>query len=322
MIFLGSDSQFWKTNGINAVVASLPIQNLVQSAVGNAYISNPKARFFAGYNEQFAYYFCNVNDMQFVYKWDTQIWTLFQGWPNGPILNATDNNGIPSLYVASNVSSQLGLFQVGVPGTPDNTLMPSVYYKTAWLHAGDPEILKLWHWIAIMAYNTGTVYSVTARGLARSNDGSFMQTDPIYLKTAPQGTSGNPFILNVSILDGPNVLVPPGVLGLPSAPVLTHGRLACPVVWEADSMCRGYLEEVSGGGGTIYEDLKANAVQFTIAWYSGTQDFDLLGLQSRFLTRAYRREGGDQYDSEAGVPNPHDPFVYAPLLPNDTAEQS
>jgi hypothetical protein len=94
------------------------------------------------------------------------------------------------------------------------------------------------------------------------------------------------------------------------------------VQWEADSICRGIIEEIEGGGGDIYEDLKAVAIQITVAYYGGAMDFEVLGFQTRYMERAYRREGGNEYDMQMGVANPNDPNVYEPLLPNDTAQSS
>ena len=321
VIFLGTDGQFWKTNGINAVVASLQVQQSVQAQVTDALYNSTPYRFWAGYNEEYLYYFCNVNGFQFVYKWDIQQWTVFYGWPNGPILNTTNAQGIPTLYVASNLSSELGFFAIGIIGATDNGSPPNIYYRTAWLHAGDPELLKIWSFISLLATATGTVYQVSARGLSRGNDGSFMQSDPIILATTPINVQ-YPFILNQSLLDGPDVLTEGGLHGRASSPVMMRGRFACPVVWEQDSMCRGIIEEAEGGGGAIYEDLKAVAIQLTVAYYGGYMDYEVLGFQLRYMERAYRREGGNEYDMEMGVPNSNDPFVYEPLVPDDTAQSS
>ena len=315
-IFLGTDNQFWKSNGINAVVASLDVQNLVQTQASYA---TAGSRFFAGYNEEYCYYFCQVNTYQFVYKWDIAKWTVFTGWPSGPLLNTTDSNGLPALFVASNISTQLGFFQIGLDRKDDNGTPPSVYYKSPWLHAGDPELLKVWHYLALLAYNTGTTYQVTVAGLARSNDGSQMVSAPMLFGTS--GVLGTPFILNYSLLNGPDRLQAGGLstapIAPPQTPVLMRGRIACPVVWEQDSMCRGLIEEVSGGSGAIYEALNAVAIQICVAYYSDEVNFDVLGIQTRFLSRGYRREGGFEYASDMGVTNPNDPFVYNNLTPAD-----
>lgn len=313
VIFLGNDAQFWATDGINAFPISLPILDLVSSQANYAGFDDPTVRYWAGYNEKFQYYFCNVGQLQFCYRWDIKAWSHFIGWPNGPIVYgtaATDDNGIPAVYIASNDALNKGYFRIALAGTGDKNVAPNMYYVSPWLHAGDPELVKIWHWISVFANNVGTVYKVTVRGLARANDGSFMQTDPIYLQTAPPGASGD-FILDVSLLDGPGVLAAQ-TLAEPTAPVSMHGRLACPFVPEADSMLIGLND--------LFEDLKATAIQVKIEYSSGTIDFDLLGLQLRYLPRGYRRESGNEYDGEMGVADPHDPFV-PPLVPID-AEQS
>lgn len=318
IILLGNDGQFWKTNGINAVVVSLDIQNLVQTQFTYAPAGT---RFYAGYNAFNTYYFCNVNGYQFCYKWDIQKWSVFQGWPNGIILNATDLQGIPSLLVASNTPGKLGFFQIGIPNSDDDGVMPSIYYKTAWLNANDPELLKIWRWIALEAANNGTVYKVTGQGTPRPNDGSFMESAPLYFGTT--GTQQNWFVLNVSQLDGPDLLAPdtvsPGPVPIVPAsfPVMMHGLLACNFIPEEDSYLRGIMDLDEAGGGFIKEDLKATAVQFTVAYSSGTKDFDVTMIQPRFIPRGYKREGGWQYDGAMGVPNPYDPFIVNNLKPAD-----
>lgn len=310
VIFLGTDNQFWKTNGINCVVASLNISPLLTSQAGYALSVNPDARFWSGYNERYVYYFCNIGDFQFVYKWDMDCWTLFSGWTNGPVFQSTDNSGVPALYCASNDSLRKGVNQLGLAGQADGNTPPSIYYSSPYIHAGDPELLKLWHWLALFAYNTGTIYKITARGFSRGNDGTFQQTTEINLQSAPGGATGNVFILDVSILDGPGVLVPPGSLAAASAPVMMHGRLVSEFVPEEDSMLRG----ITG----LFEELKATAVQVTVAYNGGLLDFDILGLQLRYMNRGYRREGGNEYDAEMGVPNTFDAFcIPDDLTPSD-----
>lgn len=317
IVFLGNDAQFWATNGITASPVSLQILPLLADQAGYAILANPNARFWSGYNEQFQYYFCNVSDVQFVYKWDMKCWTMFAGWPSGPVINSTDDQGVPALFVASDDQVSPRFMRIGLAGQPDNVTsvstgtIPPIYWKSAWLHGGDPELTKIWQWVAIVANNVGTVYEVSARGLARANDGSYMETEPLYLSTTPGQSAGNPFILDVSILDGPSVLQPPGVLAPPSSPVMAHGRLACPFVAETDSMLVGITD--------LFEELKAVAVQFTIAYNGGTLDYDLLALLARFEEDGYQREGGNEYEAEAGVANPHSPFI-PELVPVDEGE--
>ena len=319
VIFLGSDRQFWKTNGVNAVIASLDIQNLVAAQVGYA---PSGSRFFAAFNTEYSYYFCNVGSYQFVYKWDIKKWSIFSGWPNGPMVTTPDSNGVPSVFVASSDAAKLGFFQLAIyQGTDNGNPPPPIYYKTAWLHAGDPELLKIWHWLTLLAYATGTTYKLYAACQVRANDGSQMITEPVLL---PTGGAGHQFILNQSLLNGSDVLASsiwPTLYGQ-DTPVMMRSRLACPVTWEEDSMCRGLIEETEGGGGKIYEDLKGVAVQFFIAYDSGTVDFDVLGIQTRFLARGYKREGGLEYGADMGVSNPHDSFMFNDLAPVDTAESS
>ena len=317
VVFMGTDYQFWSTNGINANPISMAILDFVTAEATAA--QKAGARFWAGYNEKFAYYFCNVSDKQFVYKWDLKAWSAFIGVPNGPILTgeaATDANGFPSIFIASNDQYLKGFWRFGLAGIGDRAddvneggTPPQIVYKSPFLHAGNPELNKIWKWLALYGYNVGTRYRVSVRGMSRANDGTYMETDELIFNTA-SAADANAFQLDVSLLDGPAVLVGQGnsTTGGQVSPVVMHGRLACPFVPEDDSILRG----LTG----FTETLKSNAVQVTVEYYDGPLDFDILGLQLRYLERGYRFEGGNEYDSEMGVPPNNDPFV-PPLSPVD-----
>ena len=291
VIFLGTDSQFWATNGVTAVPVSLPILPILGPAVQTAAIGNPNVRFWAGYNEQLQYYFCDVAGVQYVYKWDLKCWSKFQGWITGPIVNSTDATGVPAMFIASASVSSPYIMQVGIPQADDNGTIPNIYYTTAYLHAGDPDKTKTFQWVAPFVYNTGTGYSVGGTSMPRP-DGTFLTAKSLIFPGIASVTNTNYFILNQSTLNGPDVLGGGSnpVVGA-GTPIINHGRLACPM------KLQGVL-----AGLTASEDLYGGAAQFTVAYNSGTVDFELIALEVRYLDRGYRRDGGSTFNVEGGVP--------------------
>jgi hypothetical protein len=293
IVFLGNDAQFWATNGIVAKPVSLNILPLLQSQANLAAVNNPNSKAWGGYNQAWQYYFCDIDGIQFVYKWDTGAWTLFTGWPSGPVVQSTNVNGAPSLFIAS--GNGLGTqywSQIGLGGVDDNGNTPRISWTSPFLHMGNPEKLKIFDWVSMVSYNTATTYKVDARSLSRAN-GEWQQAETLYFSNALPGT-GNPFILDLSLLDGPGLLVQPPVLAPPVSPVMNHGRISVPVAVDVNDP---WLHGITG----MSEQMASPAVQFTVAYDSGTLDYELLALEVRFLDRGYLREGGNQFSGQAGV---------------------
>jgi hypothetical protein len=295
LVFLGTDGQFWATNGITAYPISLPILPVLSAAIQSVLNSNENQRFWSGYNEQWQYYWCDVSGTQYVYKWDLKCWSKFTGWPSGPAFNVnsggTLNFGVPTTYIASMNSNQLVLGKVGLAGVNDNHSAPNVYYTTPYLHFGDLESFKEFEWFALQAYATGTNYVVTAQSILDA-DGNSTQSTALMMNQ-PVGFGSNYFTLNVSTLNSAAVLAPSNVsVAGTGTPLIIHGRLSVPITPTSP-----YLKNVAG----LTERLRGVACQFTIAWNGGTMDYELIGIEVRYKdNNEYKRSGGPKFSAESG----------------------
>ena len=324
LVWFANDGQFWRCNGVDCLpISTEQILPTVASKFRQALSANTNPRFFSGYNHDWQYYWCNVFDTQFVWRWSTESWTLFQGWPVGPSFNAVDQNNQPAYFTAGNSPVQLNPFilgqselgigfppsvlasssglqntyvlaQIGRLGYADNGVMPSVYWASPILHAGDFDLFKRWHWAAIATLDTGVLYNVYARSVKRSN--GHQQITRVIPMQAPNG-SGNPFVLNQSVLGGNDVLEDPTTAALsPGTPVTMEGRLSVPIPvskwWPAGN----------------YSILEGSGMQLVVAYGGGPNAFDLLSAQVRFKPYGYRRGSGKLYNAEALFNQPFDPF--------------
>jgi hypothetical protein len=278
VMFLGSDGQFWLTNGSDAFIASKNIQTLVYTLTTTALIKNPYKKFNGAYNDQFQYYICDFgNNQQLVYKWDTGAWWFFQGWPSGPYLTAINELGLPSLFVASAQPGITGLYEVGLQQTNDNGSNISAYYTTPYLHGGKPERQKIYYWFDLFTYNIGVQYTVTGYTMPRS-DNLTQVSNPVVLNDPARGAviGTGPLIWNVGRW---NVNVWGGGYVSPAQPYATvamHGRLNVP------SFGTQWVPRGTPG------PLKSGACQFKIAWSAGVPDFRMVALGVGFT---YRSEG-------------------------------
>lgn len=300
IIFLGTDGQFYVTNGITAVPVSINVLPLLSNQYTLSFANGASPRFYSGYNEQKQYYFCNVNDYQFVYKWDTGAWSLFQGWPVGPTLIAPDANGVPSLFVSS-VQDPYVFAQIGIDQTFDNMSPPSVYYETPDLHMGDPNRMKEYNWAGLFTYETDTQYELTAESMANC-DGTQYETTPLYFPPGdlPPEQSGI-FRLAISLLGGSDVLgggSSPSVVGT-GAPVVCAGRLSVPV--EGEGMLAGMAN--------LTQPLFGGAARVRVAYNGGVMDYELLAIEVRYLQRGYLRTGNTGTNPESGIPTAFDPYI-------------
>ena len=294
LIFLATDGQVWSTNGITASPVSLPILPILGPAIQLALLNNPNQRFWSGYNQKLQYYFCDIAGTQYVYKWDTGAWSKFQGWPSGPVFNVnsggTINFGVPTMYVASNAPVNAVVAKVAVDGAFDNNTPPNVYWKSAFLHMGDPMRFKEFNWVAPFFYNTNTTYTVGAMSMLRA-DGSSLTSRTLTFNTPNFSPIGNIFTLDQSLLDGPDVLAGNSVSVLGAGlPMMNFGRLSVSAVGT------GVLNNYQGA-----QQMQGGAVQFTISYASGTMDFELVGLEVRYWEKGYLRDGGINYNPQGGI---------------------
>jgi hypothetical protein len=296
VVFLGTDGQFWATNGITAYPISLPILPVLSSTIQSALTTNQNQRFWSSYNEKLQYYYCDIGGTQFVYKWDLKCWTKFTGWPSGPAFTVnsggTTNFGVPSVYIASSNASTPYLGLVAQDQITDNGSTPSVYYQTPYLHFGDLESYKEYEWIDLITYNTGTNYSVSGQATILA-DGTMVESSTL-LFNQPAALGTNYFILNVSALNGPDVLAPSTISAVGTGtPITMHGRLSVPITPTSP-----YMRGLTG----MTERLRGTAVSFTISYAGGTMDYELIGVECRYKDNGeYKRSGGKKFSAQNGV---------------------
>ncbi len=301
LVFLGTDGQVWATNGITAAPVSTPILPILGPAVQAALLTNNNQRFWSNYNQKWQYYYVDVAGTQFAYKWDINAWTKFSGWPTGPAFSVNTggsvNFGVSTLYIASSIAGNLVVAQVAVDGTNDNGSTPSVYYKTPWLHMGDPMKFKEYNWVAPYWYATGTNYTVNAVSLMRA-DGSQLTSGTLTFNAPASTMSSNPFILNISTLNSSATLGAASVFSTGTGvPIQNIARLY------ATGTGTGVLQGYAGAS-----QMQGGAIQFTIAYSGGTMDYELIGLEIRYAEKGYLRDGGINYNPQGGVTG-NDPII-------------
>ncbi len=276
VMFLGSDGQFWLTNGNQAVIASKDIQNFVYGLTQNALILNPDQRFFATYNQRYQYYMCDFgNGFQLVYKWDTQAWWLFSGWPSGPYMIAADDNGLPSVFVAaSQPGITNGVYKLAVEDVDDNGADIVAYYTSPYIHGGKPERQKQFINFTLFTYDRGTQYTVTAHGMPNSS-GDTQETIPLVFNDP---TYGNVVVSADGIWDQSEWDQATWGGGIPTNPqpydpVAMRGRLTVP------STGSQWVPANQPG------PLKSGAAQIKIEWTGGLPSFRVLGFSIGFQYR-------------------------------------
>jgi hypothetical protein len=285
IIWLGSDSQFWWTNGTQAEVISTDILPSLYNTVQDARLANPSQRFRAAYNESLQYYVCDMgSNFQYAFRWQTKAWTQFHGIPSGWPLVAPNNAGFPTIFIAADAAT-FGLYQTGIVQAGDSGTTPDIHYTTPFLHGGAVELLKEFQWVDIVISNQHTTYGVTGVGLPRADNSALTSSTLLFSGTTPITTDQAEW--NVSSWDQADWVGTPSPLVQNIVPL--HGRLSCPVP-----------QNLYGRAG-VTEPLRSGAAQFTIAYNSNIIDFQLLAFQTRFIPRGFRGVGNAQYSTDNGV---------------------
>jgi hypothetical protein len=291
VMFLGSDGQFWLTNGAQAFVASKDILNFVYGLTQNAKILNPDQRFFATYNARYQYYICDFgNGFQLAYQWDTQAWWLFSGWPSGPYMIANDDNGLPSVFVASAQPGITGVYKLGIEGADDNGSNPTIYYKSPYIHGGKPERQKLYQNFTLFTYDVGSEYTVTATGMPNSN-GDVQETLPLVFRDPSYGAAAASGEGVWDVSDWDEALWGGGVPTNPQPYQVAANR--------------GRLTVPSAGSQWVPANepgpLKSGAAQFKIEWTGGIPGFRVLGFSTGFQYRGIGFVGSSAGQTEGNI---------------------
>ena len=289
VIFLGTDSQLWVTNGITADQLTEKNLSLVYSLVNTSRTNNPSQRFFGTYNERYSYYLMDLgNNQQFIYRWKTKSLFFVNGWPSGAYFQGTSANGFPTNYVAANNAYTAGLYQVGQDNIAFNGVNPNITYQTPYMHGGNAEITKDWNWVALMTRNIGSSYIVQGTSMPSAN-GAVLLSQPLTFTDPLIGTGNTSSLWDIGSWDLPLWSLDSGAAGVP--PAIGHGMLDVSVpasTWVPV--------------GTT-QPLRSGAVSFIISWNSAQQppQFDVIGLQARYNPRSMKTSGGKQYTAQKGI---------------------
>lgn len=215
VVFLGTDSQFWATNGVTAQpISDKKIRKELREWVRDQYAADPEARFYAARDFAHYLYVANVGGgRHYCFDWDRQVFTRYRGWPDGPMIESRDSGKQPILYNFSPVEGSIKQIKLD-DGDTDNTTAIRPYWASGYLrgeageggtNAGDPSTDKLWYY-AILDYATeDTDYQIeftTNRGRGPSCTVEFPTPD-----TAVATTSGaHAAVYDTDVYDDPNAV--------------------------------------------------------------------------------------------------------------------
>lgn len=147
VVFLGTDNKVWAVNGTSAVELSGNIRSELNQHIQSRITTNSTQRFTSVVNSNDFQYVLDVGDRQYCYHYDQKAWTRYRGWPSGHWVEGRDSFGNYALYCADRIASALTQCNFG---TTDNGTAIGPYWKTPYLHAGDRNLLKTWHWLYAM----------------------------------------------------------------------------------------------------------------------------------------------------------------------------
>lgn len=304
--FLGSDGQIWQTNGITATCVSVKILNLVYNLVQNAVVANPSVRFFGCYNERYQYYLIDMaNNQQLAYRWQTNAWFYFAGWPSGCFFDGHDSNGYPvNLVAASNTGVVApGVYTLGVDNALYGGGAPGVFYSTPYLHGGQPGVMKEYQWVELDFLNNYNTY--TLQGSTLPNSANVSQSSNLYTFALPavaQAQAVGSALWGVAIWGA-------ALWGGSGSPYLagpcTVKCMLATTVPVGSSLWVGVAST---------QPMRSNAASFTIAWdatssTAGLPAMDLISFCVRIVVRGRKPIGGTGYSAQSGViPVGSDPY--------------
>lgn len=299
VVFIGSDTQFWRTNGIITECVSKKIQNDVYSVVQNAIQMSATQRFFGAYNNQWHYYICDMgNNEQFAYRWSDRSWWAFNGWPSGALITGHDPTGFTVVYSASNSATvPVAFYELGLAQTNFNGSPPVIYYTTPYLHGNAPGLEKDWFWVTLDTLNNFDTYQIQATTLPRS-DNSVLVSQPLMMNNpTSSGESSGDLIWDVGNWDEANWA---GFPSLGNQPAINSGMFSVAV---PASEWIPYATT---------QPLRSGAITIKISWVPNnlTPAMDITAIETRFNPRGRKTVGGQLYQAQSGVTqNGVDPFV-------------
>lgn len=305
VFFLGSDFQFWRTNGIVTECISLKIQNLCSTSLTTTLQSNPFQKFFGSYNATDHYYICDIGgNQQFAYRWSESAWYTFSGWPSGPLINGHDQSGFNALFSAGGPSgSALGFFELGQVGVNFAGSYPNIFYQTAYLHGGDPGLQKDFQWVELDTLNNTAAYNLYGQSIPNASNTVLYTQEFIF--TTPFFNQG--FDTGVWDQDNWNNFDWSGVVATATGtPVTNHGMLSV-LVPAGEWVPRATTQPFRTPAASF--TIQSNVILTDGA--IGIPYFDVCGFKTRFVPRGRKTVGGQLYTSQSGSLNFSSPTPYS-----------
>lgn len=280
--WLGTDRKVWFTNGISADELSGNIRTELSNYILAQIQANPNQLFSSVRNDaNYQYVLDCGGNRQYVYDFQNQYWTKYQGWPSGFWTAGTDSTGFPAIFCAPDVAgANAGTFwQANTGLTDDGAIIPYIW-KTGLLNAGNMYQYKEWIWAYVtFATNGGQVEVTVTEG--PNTTGSTLVSD--FTIQAPLTAAGQPFILDQSLLDGPDLLTPN-----PETATYTTYRfknaIACPVD-------PSNYSEFFSSTGPLFESLRAADVQLELSQTNIAAHFEIWGARLQYIPFGYAEVG-------------------------------
>lgn len=327
VVFLGTDYQFWMTSGQESTpISTANVLEYCYNAVTQAIQQTPVLNglslnqplppnitlFSAAYNPEYAYYMCDLGqNNQIGYRWQTNAFFGLQDWPSGPYINASSSAGYPTILVggrnstpASNVliwdvgkwdqqlwaGNSYSIYQVAIDGASDAGNIPSIFWQSPWLHAGNFNMEKLWEWLDLVFVDNNTSYTVTVAAWPRWD--GYQATSPTYTLQLPNPyANSNAFVWDQSLWDQAFwQQVSYFNLNTPTYQKIRLGALVPPSTAKLYAASQAELP---------LENMASGAIQLTISYNGGNLAFDLLSIAARFTELTGMRGGNIGYNPEA-----------------------
>lgn len=276
VVFIGTDRRVWFTDGITGDKIDKKIKTELSDYILAQLAIDPNTYFSMVRNFENFQLVIDLQGQQFCYDWEQGNWTLYQGWPSGLFVEGVDSTGFPALYCAVNkivLGTTYGFAQVNVT-LLDNTTIINYYWTTGFLHAGNPQIYKVWPFLFV-AFATDT-------GQIEYKCQQVASNKPVLLAATGilEPTSGNDtfFTWDVSDWDGGDVWAP-GSSGL-YAVYQRKARLAVPIDPIAGRNVIPYMTKTS---------LRGACVQIKLQQSQVSARFELLAAKIMWFARGYKR---------------------------------
>lgn len=275
IVFLGTDRRIWWTNAYAFKELSLNIATELSNEIVNRLIVDSTARFTAVKNAAEKQYILDIgDDVQFAYHYAAGGWTLYEGWPSGMWVDASDVLGAPAIYVASRTDGSVAQANLSY-GDDDQPI--DFYWQSGDADMGDVSRLKgvdFINCVFTVSYN-GQLEVEVKESLSYQITADRQVAE---LTMTPPSFSSGLFILDQSVLDGPDVLGEPGNTANETFELMERIAVDVPAA---------YAYGIEG----LTEQLAASAVRVKVGQSTVVAYCELLSIQLLYVMKGHRRVG-------------------------------